>query len=201
MDSIFAPDAQHNNTRFKIIAGLDRIAQALRAQMWACGKAYGLTPIQLQCLVFIRHHDAAKRRTSHLAREFDVTPATISQAIRTLLQKGYLTRQKLDSDARVQILNLSAAGEKLCEEIDSWANALLPHLDGLSAEQAPVVLRFLMDFIASLHSAGAISVARQCTTCRFFKATPDTGTFYCKLLERDMSTTDLRIDCPEHELP
>lgn len=201
MDSIFAPDAQHTNSKFKIIAGLDRISQALRAQMWSRGKDYGLTPIQLQCLVFIKYHDADKRRTSHLAREFDVTPATISQAIRTLLQKGYLSRQKLETDARVQILELTKEGQKICNKVDGWANNLLPHLENLTPAHEPIVLQFLMDLIASLHKAGAISVARQCTTCRFFRPLSENNAFYCKLLEQEMSTTQLRVDCPEHELP
>ena len=90
MASIFDPNAQHDQVRFKIIAGLDRISQALRSMMWEQGKTLGLTPIQMQCLVFLNYHSDKKRRAGQLAREFDVTPATVSQAISILIKKGFI---------------------------------------------------------------------------------------------------------------
>lgn len=202
MASIFDPEAQHDQARYKIIAGLDRISQALKSMMWKLGKTLGLTPIQIHCLVFLRYHDDAKRRAGQLAKEFDVTPATVSQAISILIKKGFLERVPLAQDARIQTLKLTENGQLICTQIEHWANALLPHLEQLSPDHEKVVLSFLTNLISSLQQEGKITVARQCNTCRFFRnSDPSTnsGDFYCKLLEKEMSEIQLRIDCPEHE--
>ncbi len=202
MKSVFDPATQHEHIDYKIIAGLDRISQALRYLMWENGKKHGFTPIQMQCLIFLRFHDEARNRTGVLAREFDVTPTTISQAIKTLTAKGYVERKPLPDDARIQTLRLTPAGEKACAHIDGWANGLLTHLDAFSAQERENAFQFILQLIASLQRAGVISTSRQCTTCRFFRpdGKPD-STFYCKLLERRLESTELRLDCPEHELP
>lgn len=202
MSSIFDPSAQHDEIQFKIIAGLDRISQALKSIMWEQGKQLGLTPIQMQCLIFVKYHDIERRRAGQLAKEFDVTPATISQAVTILRKKGLLKKQPLEEDARIQILTLTNAGEKICNQIDGWANVLVPYLENVSNEHKQVILTFLMSTIAALQKDGMITVARQCGTCRFFRtngAKDSKNAFYCKLLEKHMSASELRIDCPEHE--
>ncbi len=198
MPSIFDPGAQHDQVDYKIVAGLDRIAQALRSMMWEAGKAHGLTPIQMQCLVFLKYHDDKRRRAGQLAKEFDVTPATVSQAIRVLLKKDFIEKQPLQDDARIQILNLTKQGQKICSQIDNWANNLLPLLDSATSDQKDLFLSMLMSLIESLQKTGNISVTRQCTTCRFFRAA-DNEMFFCKLLEKEMPAAGLRLDCPEHE--
>ncbi len=200
MASTFDPASQHNEPLFKIVAGLDRIAQALRTSMWSTGKTLGLTPIQMQVLIFVRYHDEARRRAGYLAKEFDVTPATMSQAISTLIKKELLEKQKLDTDARIQTLALTSNGIAAVDKIENWANILLPHLSDLDTRTQDTVLTFLLDLIASLHKKGVISSARQCTTCRFFRENDDnTLEYYCKLLEQPLTKSTLRIDCPEHE--
>ena len=198
MSSIFDPGAQHDQVDYKLIASLDRIAQALKALMWESGKEHGLTPIQMQCLIFLKHHGDEKRRAGQLAKEFDVTPATVSQAIRVLLKKELIEKERLPDDARIQILNLTSKGSEVCGKIENWANALLPHLPSQTSNEKVSALSFLTGLIETLHNAGKISVARQCTTCRFFREA-EQGAFYCKLLEKDMSASQLRVDCQEHE--
>ncbi len=200
MASIFDPAAQHDKPLFKIVAGLDRVSQAIRSMMWASGKTLGLTPIQMQVLLFVRYHDASQRRASYLAKEFDVTPATVSQAISTLLKKALLEKRKLVSDARIQTLELTDAGRDTVSKIEDWANVILPHLEGLPLDTQHTIQNFLLELIASLHKAGIISSNRQCTTCRFFRENNEASSaYYCKLLEKPLSNTSLRIDCPEHE--
>lgn len=200
MASTFDPAAQHNQPLFKIVAGLDRVSQAIRSSMWSTGKKLGLTPIQMQVLIFVQYHGDARRRTGYLAKEFDVTPATMSQAVNTLIKKELLEKKKLDTDARIQTLELTHAGHAVVEKIENWANVLLPHLEALDASDRETVLSFLLNLIAALHREGVISTARQCTTCRFFREnSSEAAPYYCKLLEQPLERATLRIDCPEHE--
>ena len=64
-------------------------------------------------------------------------------------------------------------------------------------------MRFLMDLIGSLQKSGMISVARMCVTCRFLRPDAQRGedsSHYCALLDVPLAGSELRTDCPEHEL-
>jgi hypothetical protein len=52
--------------------------------------------------------------------------------------------------------------------------------------------------IHELNKAGIITIQRMCFTCSHYQN--NTGQHYCKLLQSTLATTDLRVDCPEHEL-
>jgi hypothetical protein len=49
--SAFDPVNQQYSTDGKIVAALERIAQAFRVMLWNEGKAASLSPIQLQVLI------------------------------------------------------------------------------------------------------------------------------------------------------
>lgn len=198
MASIFSLPDQHDDTNSKIVAGLERISQVLRYLMWERGKEYGLTPIQMQCLIFIKYHDEEFCRGSQMAREFEVTPVTISQAVRTLTDKGLLDKKPSAEDARIQTLFLTSEGKKVTRKIDSWANEVLDHVQQLSPDEKETALAFILKLIESMYERGVVTTARQCTTCRFFRPDGD-DSFYCKLLEKKLLLENLRIDCPEHE--
>ncbi len=203
MDSLFDPNQQEQQVDYKIVAALERLSQAFRTLMWSRGKHLGLSPIQMQCLVFIRYHDNSKNRIGHLAREFDVTPATVSEAVRILVSKGFVEKQASAQDARVQHLVLTAEGIAVLEKIGDWANVLSEPLGQMPQNRKQETLILLFDLIKAFQEKGLITVARQCTTCRFFRADDASGpnaVHYCKLLEKDLPVSALRVDCPEHEL-
>jgi len=76
---------QNRNTSSKIVASLERIAQAFRVLLWQESKAHALTPIQVQMLIFLLHHSEEKRKVSYIAREFNMTKATVSDTVKTLV--------------------------------------------------------------------------------------------------------------------
>lgn len=203
MDSLFDPSQQEQHADYKIIAALERLSQAFRTLMWSRGKHLGLSPIQMQCLVFIRFHDNKRNRIGHLAKEFDVAPATVSEAVRILVSKGFVQKQASVEDKRVQHLVLTPEGTEVTDKISDWANVLSEPLNEIPIDRKHETLLQLFHLIEAFQQKGLITVARQCTTCRFFRAADTSNPdpiHYCKLLEKDLPLTALRVDCPEHEL-
>lgn len=59
---------------------------------------------------------------------------------------------------------------------------------------------WLVSPLRNLQRARKVSVARICTTCRFFGAESDTDApYWCNLLEAPLLPATLRLDCPEHQ--
>ncbi len=203
MESVFEPSSQHGDVDGKIVASLERLAQLFRVLLREGAQKHDLSPIQAQFLVYLLFHDVKLRRASRLAEEFDLTRATVSDAVSSLEKKALIQRESWPEDKRVVTLRLTPTGEKLAAELSTWANIVEEHLRASSPEEKEVVMRFLMNLIASLQRAGIITVARMCVTCRFFRRDEHSNSdspHHCALLDAPLVGSDLRIDCPEHEL-
>jgi DNA-binding MarR family transcriptional regulator len=182
---------------------LERLSQALRVLLREEAQERGLSPIQAQFLVHLLFHGPQLRRVGRLAEEFDLTRATVSDAVGSLEKKRLIERDPWPEDKRVATLRLTPAGEEVARGLSTWANAVEKSLSASSPEEKEVVLRFLMGLIASLQKAGVVTVARMCVSCSFFRPDAHPGEespHHCALLDLPLARSDLRVDCPEHEL-
>ena len=48
----------------KLLIGLERISQAFKVLLWNKAKEYGLSPIQIQILIFVAHHKSEYNNVS-----------------------------------------------------------------------------------------------------------------------------------------
>jgi len=202
MASVFDPSEQHDDLDGKLIAGLERLGQALRSMLRAEAQRHGLSPLQLQLLIQLRHHARPDNRVTAMAERFDVRSPTISDAVGTLVDKGLAERHPSASDGRVHELTPTDAGVALVAHADGWAEDLRRTLVAHPAATKLASYDLVTSLIAALFDQGVVSVARLCRTCRFLEVAPTTDApFRCGLLRMDMEAEALRLDCPEHEQP
>jgi len=183
----------------KLAAALERSGQAVRVQLWDAAKQSGLTPTQLQVLLRLAAGPTDGRRVGALAAELDVTHPTVSDAVAVLRRKRLVERH---GERRGSPLRLTARGRDVAVRLAGWDARLRGQLAELPAESKAATLRLLLDLIAGLQRSGAITVARMCSTCRFFRpdAHPDAvERHHCALVDIPMSDSQLRVDCAEHE--
>jgi DNA-binding MarR family transcriptional regulator len=202
LESVFDPSGQHDNVDARIVATLERLSQVFRVRLREEARQRNLSPIQAQLLIYLLHHDVELRRVSQLAREFDLTQATVSDAVASLETKGFVRREQWPDDRRVMTLRLTAGGEKLASPLSNWADPIREHLERFSPVEREAVMRFLMELTGSLQRSGLITVARMCVTCRFFRRDVRPGEaspHHCGLLDVPLGGPNLRVDCPEHE--
>lgn len=194
---VFNLDEQNAYLDNKIVAGLERLSQVFRSLLWEKAKVHGLSPIQIQVLIFIRHHGAEKATVSYLAKEFNLTKATISDAVKVLEQKGLVKKLAGGVDSRSYLLGLTAAGRKVVTETEGFADALRPVVATFSAGDKTVIWESLFTLIAQLNKQGVISVQRMCFNCTHYAK--KNGGHYCNLLLISLQSENIRIDCPEFE--
>lgn len=185
----------------RITAALERLSMAQQVVLREAAGRHGLSPIQAQTLVHLRRSRPELARVSRLANEFGVTNATVSDAVSSLAAKG-LVRKERASDGRVATLVLTPAGSDVASELAAWPAVLSAAVRSLPAASSEPLLASLMALIESLQQAGVITVARMCTTCRFFERDrydDPVAPHRCALLKRKLAPGSLRVDCPEHE--
>ena len=185
--SIFNPDHQERDVSSKIIAGLERISEAFKVLLWDKAKLLGLSPIQIQILIFIAYHKNEICNVSHLAKEFNITKPTISDAIKVLDKKGLITKEYSSSDSRSYSISLSETGTETIGQISDFANPELESLFGT-----------LSKLIYQLNTSGILSVQRTCYGCKFYSK--ESNRDYCNLLNKELLNKDIRLDCPEFEV-
>ncbi|HTN09138.1 MarR family winged helix-turn-helix transcriptional regulator [Agriterribacter sp.] len=196
--SVFNLDNQNKNLDNKIVAGLERLSQVFRILLWEKAKEHSLSPLQIQLLIFIRHHSADKTTVSYLAQEFNFTKPTISDAIKTLEQKQLIQKVTNTSDARSYTINLTAAGKKIVLETENFANPLTTIISKAKDSDKIVLWDNISSLIISLNKLEVISVQRTCFNCKHYSI--KNKHHFCNLLDLKLLTQDIRIDCKEFEI-
>jgi DNA-binding MarR family transcriptional regulator len=198
--SAFDLDHQNSNVESKIIASLERVSQAFRVLLWNESKEFSLSPIQVQVLIFLLHHSDDKRKVSYLADEFNVAKATISETIKTLEQKQLIKKTYEPHDTRSYIIHLTEKGEDVAKKTSYFATQIQVPIDKLPSTDKENLLLSLLEIIHHLNKSGIITIQRMCLTCSYYQPKNNGEQHFCNLLNQKLADTELRIDCPEHNL-
>ena len=197
-DELALPPGAPPDVDAKLAAALERVGQALRVQMWDRAKQHGLSPTQLQVLLRLASDPPARRRIG-VWRPSSTSPTRPSRTP----SRCYGARDSSTATRQPEgRLNLSARGQALAAELTDWDQRTRRQLAELPVGDKHATLRLLLELIAGLQRSGAITVARMCVTCRFFRrdAHPESPRpHHCALVDAPMGVGDLRVDCAEHE--
>jgi DNA-binding MarR family transcriptional regulator len=193
--SAFNPDFQASDTTSKIIVGFSRISEALKSLLWEYAKKNGLSPIQIQLLIFLRYHKVELSTISYLAKEFNITKATVSDAVKSLETKSYIVKDYSNSDKRSYTIKLSNLGIKLVKETEKYATPIEFIVDKLETENKEQLLSSIIEIVTALNKADVLAVQRSCYSCKFYERSKNLQ--HCRFLNKDLRTKDIRLDCNE----
>ena len=186
------------NLETKIIIGLERQSEALKTLLWEKAKVYGISPIQIQILLFVANHKTEICNVSYLAKEFNVTKATISDAVRILLKKEYLEKDFSPVDNRRYNLSLNSKGNELVSNLSGYATSLEEELSSFSKENLSTVYDTLTKLIFQLNQRDIIQVQRTCFNCKYYSGDKK-NSHYCKLLQSELKKQELSLDSNEFD--
>lgn len=194
-DTINKPVAQ------RTIDGLAKICTALRSQSWQGAESQGLTPTQGQILALLLSKPNEGTRLSAIAEGIATSPATASDAISTLVQKKFVSRERAADDRRAIAVRLTTEGRQQAKRVKNWPDFLLNAVEAIPAEEQAVFFKGLTTIIQRLQEEDKIPVSRMCVTCHYF--TPHAyddleRPHHCNLVDAPFGSRDLRLDCPEH---
>lgn len=184
----------------KLRHALDRVQVAMRADSWEEFGQNDLNPTQGQILLLLGRR-AAGLRLSEIASELAVSPPTVSDSVGTLVDKGYVKKDKAKDDARAIAIRLTAAGKRLIQRLDSVGGTIETVLESLPEKEQVQLYRTMIRMVRELQTAGRIPVSRMCVTCQYFRPNvhddPERS-HHCALVDAAFGDRTLRSDCPEH---
>ncbi|MEA1785029.1 helix-turn-helix domain-containing protein [Arenibacter sp. GZD96] len=195
--SIFNLKEQNKELDYKIVAGLERLSQVFRSQLWEKAKTYQLSPIQIQLLIFLQHHSTTKATVSYMAQEFHVTKPTISDAIKILEQKKLLSKFPDPEDSRSYTMQLTTAGSHIVAVSENYVDPITQLIAKVAAHEKMILWETICSLITQLNAQQIISVQRTCLACQHHRLRHEAH--FCSLLDKKLEVKDIRLDCPEFE--
>lgn len=191
------PDDVAGDLDARFAAAAERLGHAARLLLRATAARHGLSIMQAKILLRLARDVEGAEGVTSMARWFDVRQPTLSDAVSALERKRLITRGRR---GRSRPLILTPAGASAADDLAHWDEPLRDALRTQPREARGAALELLLQAIAGLHRAGVVTIARSCTTCRFFRPATGAGAQHrCALLRLTLQPTDLRFDCPEHE--
>ena len=197
MKSVFNIEQQQQDLSSKIVVGLERVSEAFKVLLWEHAKAIGLSPIQIQILIFVAHHKSKYCNVSHLAQEFNVTKPTISDAVKVLGSKQLIIKDYSSPDSRSYTIVLSEKGKGIIAKVEGFANPIQQHLEKNDPKDLENLYKAVTNLIYGLNKTGNLSIQRMCYSCKFYKN--QNNNHFCNFLNKPLKNNDIRIDCPEFE--
>ena len=194
---VLDPNSHDANTSSKIVFALERLSHVFRINWWEANKQFQLSPLQMQILIVLRFQPHLDSVTA-VARYFQLTNATVSDAIRVLDHKGYVQKHPDPEDGRRHHLSLTADGASVAEELSLFANRIGDLVATLPDQST--FLASLLELMQLLQLNGFIPLQHMCTACDHFERVEGgQSPYFCRLMKQPLAAHELRVHCPEFE--
>jgi DNA-binding MarR family transcriptional regulator len=197
-----SPLDDEETIRQQLTTGLLKIGMSIRQQAWAGGESRGLSPTQGQILVMLLQREGQETHLSDVASELAVTQPTASVAIRALVGKGLVARERSVADGRAVTLCLTPSGRIEAAHARSWTDFLANSVDELDEQEQAVFQRSIVKMIRAMQLKGQIPVSRMCMSCQFFRPNAHPGEaepHHCAFVDAPFGDRQLRLDCADFQ--
>jgi DNA-binding MarR family transcriptional regulator len=186
----------------KITAALERLAVTWHKSLWDVAYVHDLSATQAQMLLYLSSLERKGVSMSELARRFGLSLPTVSDAVRSLIDKGLVEQRRAPQDGRVRLVRLTRAGRHRAQHLQRWTDTLQQQIAALDPSTKGVFLSCLLDLIAHMQRSGLISFTQQCHTCLYFQPHryhDPAAPHHCGLMNQPLHLTELRLHCPDHQ--
>jgi DNA-binding MarR family transcriptional regulator len=197
MNNLFDLDYQNLHLSEKITAGIERLATVGRSLLWQEAQEQRVSPIQFQILAFLYGHSHFSVTLTGLAREFGVTKATISDAVKSLEAKELISRTPDPNDKRLLYIHLMDEGRDIVMDSANYLSPIVAAIDEMQSSDLVIAWKVISTTIHQLSLQNVIHLQRMCFSCRHYSLSGNEH--HCALLGLVLHDAQIRLDCPEHQ--
>ncbi len=197
---IFDPQHRKENRSARIGMALFRMSLAIKKVTQAESDTMGLSPVQIQALLFAAHTRSDVATVGNFANTIGTTHVTAVKVLNGLVRRGLVDKSQKVDDRRVTLLSLTSKGREIVNKLDNWGHLLDDALQPISEELLTHFEIGLGFIISNLQKEGHLVVSEPCLGCIHFlpnvgdKAAPH----YCKMIQKYLTHEATLQECPEH---
>jgi len=164
---------------------------------WEQARNLGITPLQLQILLFTGHHTAAVNKVAYIATELQLSRPTVSDAAAVLVTKGLLRIEEDPKDRRSYSFQLTDTGQLMLEQAEKYTSELEAILEKRPANEKSNLYQTVFTIIAGLFDNEKGGMQRMCFSCAHYDGNKKRQ-HACRLLQKKLDSSELQIDCVYH---
>jgi len=127
-------DATNKHSYFVAVAQMRHVLRKVFRMIDEQAKEHKLDSLAHQALLQVYGSADQRLRVNELAERLDIAPAFASNLIKQLVRRKLLERSSDPSDLRATLLQITAAGRELCDQIDSEVRPHVDYFTGLLTE-------------------------------------------------------------------
>lgn len=194
LSTIFPSDTIRAMAKVKV--GSERRVAELALQLgraaYGESSAQSLTPAQWMALRFFARANRFSRTVSAFAEFHSTTRGTASQTVKSLVERGYLTRTRSDRDGRSTTFNLTpvARRQMAADPFEAVVRAALA-LSPAQRDRTAAGLRGILQTLAVERERPALGA---CTLCGHL-AGGGAGGFRCRRFSEPLASQELEQIC------
>ncbi|PYI55616.1 MarR family winged helix-turn-helix transcriptional regulator [Paenibacillus flagellatus] len=197
---IFDARSRKDDRSARVGMSLFRLSQAIKKMTQAESDALGLSPVQIQTLLFAFHTRGDAATVGNLAHALGTTHVTAVKTANGLVRKGLIVKTPKADDRRVTLLGLTEEGRRTASNVERWGRALEDALRPISDDALAHFELGLGAIVAALQRSGYLFAAEPCYGCVHFR--PNAGDaaapHYCELVHTYLTHEASLKECPDH---
>ena len=160
----------------------------------------GLNPAQWEALRYLARANRFSNSPGALTRYLGATKGTISQTLKALERKGFITKAQRESERRSITLTLTEKGNTALAS-DPWAELSLA-ADELGGKTRRRLAKGLGELLTGELTKGGHQSFGLCVSCKFFREKgrdhDARGPHQCMFFDEPLSSAEARNICVEH---
>jgi DNA-binding MarR family transcriptional regulator len=173
------------------LAKLERLARLLRQ----AGHAKGLNPVQWEALRYLGRCNVLSHSPGAMAKYLGTTKGTVSQTIKALEKKAFLSKQVDPKDSRGVSLYLTDAGKALLADDDvNVVKADIAELSDKTRRRFDRALEALLEQARLRHGEPRFGT---CLSCRYYREAASGLAAHCMKVNAAVMAEETLLICVE----
>lgn len=181
----------------KLYPLIERIGNLLRTEIRKTGNPFGLQPVHLQALDYLsrcnRYSDTSAAITDYLG----TTKGTVSQTLKVLEKKGYISKVEDTEDRRVHHIKVLKSGHNILSTLLPPAT-FREAINQVSETDRSLMVNLLTQMLRELQEVNQSRTFGVCKSCYYFQS--DGSQYRCGLTKAPLSGADSEKICREHSV-
>lgn len=199
--SAFDPQWRDISTTSRSTISLYRIHQAISHMFRRRGQESGLSPAQIQTLLFLRYARPGIHTIGGLAARLAVSYATASGIADALERKELVERRPDPTDQRVMVLSLTTMGLAQVEQLEDVVDDIDAAINSMPDDVQQLLEHALKQIVGRLQQEGHVITYEMCWGCHFFRqdAHPQHpgGPHHCAFVDAPLPEPNTYLECPD----
>ncbi len=171
----------------KIRTLINRISRIDAADSWSDD----LNPTQLAALSYLAQANRFSRAPSHVAAFLGTTRGTMSQTLKALARKDYVSELRTETDKRYMSYDLTVKGQAATKRSNPLEKAL-GTFNPATSDSLEHGLNIVLQTMLLVNNGRAFG---QCIDCSYYQSGASKG--YCALLSISLKPTETKQICHE----